>query len=94
MTQSSKCPEKKVNFKAFNAWLKTNQSVALDCMSARNSIKHVIMEAEVLVKKTQVLNICDFELVNRVWVEACAAHIVGYLTNSSGTLHWIWTSLL
>ncbi len=54
----------------------------------------MIMEAEVLVKKTQVLNICDFELVNRVWVEDSAVHIVGYLTDSSGTLHWIWTSLL
>ena len=62
----SKCPEKKVNFKAFNAWLKTNRSVVLDCMSARHAIQSLIAEAEVRVKKTQVLNICDFELVNRV----------------------------
>jgi hypothetical protein len=62
----SKCPEKKVNFKQFNAWLKSNRSTALDCLSARMAIQRVISDSENVVKKTQVLSICDFGLVNRM----------------------------
>ena len=62
----SKCPEKKINFKQFNAWLKCNRSVALDCLSARLAIQRVISDCEIAVKKTQIVNICDFAFVNRV----------------------------
>ena len=63
----SKCPQKKVNFKQFNAWLQCNRSVALDCLSARLAIQRVISECEVSMKKTQILNICDFAFVNRMY---------------------------
>ena len=62
----SKCPEKKINFKQFNAWLKCNRSVALDCLSARLAIQRVISDCEIAVEKTQIVNICDFAFVNRV----------------------------
>lgn len=62
----SKCPEKKINFKQFNAWLKSNHSVALDCLSARLSVQRVISNCEDDVKKTQILNICDASFVNRM----------------------------